>query len=229
MTMDIGPWLRMLAGCAAMTAMTAMTACGRIQTAAIDEKDALAQLKQVMDGTRICGTLVSATWPIEFSASALALPGIDALVSAGIVVRSPVAVPAGERERVRLVPTATGKDDVLLSRLQNADPTQPKLCFGKKRIEAVRMEPDDTGGRQLRYTYRIVDAPGWTGRPDIRAAFPFLDRLLDNPVPATNPVTIRAGKLDLPTEKDAFNDAGLGTHGFFPCPVPDGQPDSPCR
>jgi hypothetical protein len=230
--MDIGPWLRTLAGCAAMMVMTVTTACGRTQTAAIDEKDALAQLKQVMDGTRICGTLVSATWPIEFSAGALALPSIDALVSAGIVARSPVGVPTGERERVRLLPTAAGKSDVLLSSLQEGSPPQPKLCFGKKRIEAVTIEPGEPSGagdRQLRYTYRIVAAPSWTGRPDIRAAFPFLDRLLDKPVVAANPVAIRGDRLDLPTEKDAFDDAGLGTHGFFPCPVPDGQPDSPCR
>ncbi len=227
--MDIGSRLRTMAGFAAMAALTSTTACGRTQAVPVDDGAALARLKQVMDGTRICGTLVSATWPIEFSADALALPSIDALVSAGIVVRSPVTVPDGERKRVRLIPTAAGRNDVLLSRVQDDGAPQPKLCFGRKRIEAVTMEPGDAGDRQLRYTYRIVDAPAWTGRPDIRAAFPFLVRLLDGPVAGTNPVAIRAGKPDLPTEKDAFDDAGLGTHGFFPCPVPDEQPDSPCR
>lgn len=225
--MAIGSRWRRMAGLAAMMAST--SSCGPTQAVPFDDKDALLQLKRAMDGTRVCGTLVSATWPIEFAADALALPSIDALVSAGIVARSPVAVPASERERVRLLPTATGQNDVLLSRLQDDAPPQPKLCFGSRRIDAVRMERDGAGDWQLRYSYRIVDAPAWTGRPDIRAAFPFLDRLLDKPVPATNPVTIREGKLDLPVQRDEFDDAGLGSHGFFPCPVPDRQPDSPCR
>lgn len=227
--MAVGSRWRGMAHLVVMTVMASTAACGRTQAGPVDDKDALAQLKQAMDGTRICGTLVSATWPIEFSADALALPSIDALVSAGIVVRSPIAVPAGERERVRLLPTAAGRKDVLLSSLEGGSPPQPKLCFGRKRIEAVLKEPGGQGDRQLRYRYRIVDAPPWTGRPDVRAAFPFLARLLDKPILPGGTVAVRAGKLDLPTEKDAFDDAGLGSHGFFPCPVPDEQPDSPCR
>jgi len=69
----------------------------------------------------------------------------------------------------------------------------------------------------LRYDYRIVQPPAWTQRADIRAAFPFLTRQLDEMHSAEQAATREGDRwvLNGDTGKDASAELPAD-QGFFP-------------
>lgn len=186
--------------------------------------DALAQIREQVDGQRQCAPLLSGTAPIEFSADALAGPRVDALVAAGLVRRMPLP-DRGDRPRLRIEPTEAGARDIWMRRLDPSGRAEPFLCYGRKQVVAVRRERRDIGsdagdpmtGDVLRYDYRVVEAPGWTARPDIRAAFPFLPRELERVRTAEQAARLSNGAWELAGETGP--DAGgelAADEGFFP-------------
>jgi hypothetical protein len=174
--------------------------------------EALAQVRAQVEGQRQCAPLLSGTSPIEFSADALAGARVDALVAAGLVRRIPLPA-TGDRPRVRVEPTAEGSRDIWLRRLDPASPAEPLLCYGRKQVVAVHPEGKD----RLRYDYRIVQAPAWTRRPDIRAAFPFLPRALGEVHRAEQAATREGDRWVLPDDTGPEASAELPpSEGFFP-------------
>lgn len=185
-----------------------------------------AQLARQVDGVRACATLVAASGPLEFSESLMASPSIEALVAAGLIAREPVSGDGG-RPRVRIVAGPNGKADVSLA-TGEAEADSPALCFGTRRLTSVRTESDGAGGQRMRYSYHIVDAPGWTRDPMIRRAFPFMVRLLDGNHEAAAAAFEADGQWRIPGDRRIGTMADVGNKGFFPCPVPDPDPASPC-
>jgi hypothetical protein len=185
---------------------------------------AIAQIREQVEGQRQCAPLLSGRWPIEFSADALQGPKVDALVAAGLVQR--ITLPAqGDRPRVRIEPTAAGKRDIWLRQLDPASPAEPLLCFGRKAVVAVREETARTGaetgpatmGQVLRYDYRIVQAPAWTQRADVRTAFPFLSQALEKVHTAEQVATQEQGRWKLAGDTGPEASAELPSdQGFFP-------------
>ena len=99
------------------------------------------------------------------------------------------------------------------------------LCFGRKHVVAVRTERRSTAAETgpsktdevSRYDYRIVQAPSWTGRDDIRAAFPFLPRYLGRIITAEQPAMWSGERWALLSDTGPDAGAELGTdEGFFP-------------
>lgn len=187
--------------------------------------DPLEQIREQVEGQRQCAPLLSGTWPIEFSADALAGPRVDALVAAGLVRRVPLAEAGNDRPRVRIEPTPAGARDVWLRRLDPDSPPEPMLCYGSKHVVAVRPERRNLGaetgppatGTVLRYDYRIVRSPAWTARADVRAAYPFLPRELERVRTAQQAAT-RSGERWILTS-DTGPDAGAelaAEEGFLP-------------
>ncbi|MCR6477259.1 hypothetical protein NU688_13950 [Variovorax sp. ZS18.2.2] len=164
-TMTAAATLSLLAGCPADTPAQSPAA--------------LASLRQQIDAVRVCAPLLSGTWPIEFSADSLATPPVDALVSAGIVRRVPLPNPGGERPRVRIDLVQETGGDARLYRLRPEAPPNPQLCFGRRQVTTMQHEAMGKRSGLLHYAYRVADAPAWTARPDIRAAFPFMVAMLD--------------------------------------------------
>ncbi len=154
----------------------------------------------------------------------MASPSVDALVGAGLIAREPLAGDDG-RPRVRIVAGPNGKADVQPA--SDDDGTMPpSLCFGTRRLASVRVESDGAGGKRMRYSYRIVDAPGWARDPAIRRAFPFMVRLLNGVHEADTAAFQTEGEWRIPGSPRIDTMADVGNTGFFPCPDPD--PSSPC-
>ena len=207
-----GMMVRAMAGVAAL----ALVAGCRVDTQA-QSPAALASLRQQLDGFRICAPLISGSWPIEFSADSLATPGVDALVKAGIVRRVPLPNPLGERPRVRIEIVQEEGGDARLYRFRPEVPPMPQLCYG--RMQVTTMQHEATGERSglLHYAYRVVDAPAWTARPDIRAAFPFMSTMLDREQRAQGGTTLAAdGAWRLAGGPETHDMGEMGNKGFFP-------------
>ncbi|PSJ39031.1 hypothetical protein [Allosphingosinicella deserti] len=208
-----------LAG-AGLLAMLAACDGSRAQTSG------LADLRAQIDGSRVCALLIGPQWPIEGSAAMLAQPGVDALVAAGLVRRDPVNDRANVTPQARIAVTPLGERDLRLFRLSADSPPAPQLCLGKKQVTAI----ERNGDGPVRYRYRIVEAPDWTRRPDIRAAYPFVARLLDREQRAELGVIEKDGRLEVPGGIDQANVAEIGNTGFYPCPYEGAGPDDdPCR
>jgi hypothetical protein len=157
------------------------------QSAGANMADALAQVRAKVEGQRQCAALLDGNYPMNYSADALSGPKVDALVAAGLIRREPAPPSPGDpRPRATAKLTPAGMRDAWVQRLDPGKPADAWLCFGRKHVTAVRAEAGDAGsevggsqpGSVLRYDYRIVDAPAWTARPDIRQAFPFLTQAL---------------------------------------------------
>lgn len=192
---------------------------------------ALASLRQQLETVRVCAPLLSGSLPIEFSADALATPGVDALVGAGIVRRVPLPNPLNERRRVRIEIVQETGGDARLYRIGPDSPPQPQLCFGRKQVTTMQHEATGKRSGALHYAYRVVDAPAWTARPDIRAAFPFMAAMLEGDNKAEGPTDLGADGawrlLGNPETNSLESD--VKNKGFFPCKEVGRDVESACR
>jgi hypothetical protein len=164
--------------------------------------DALARIGKQVDGVPRCASLLSGSWPIEFSEHVLSGPRVDALVAAGLIRRvtfkrvDPLVaagrIPAEEgdkRPRTRIEITSAGKPHVFIKTVNEDTPKGIVLCYGSVKVVSVRQkqqnvpapsEPTKTTISDIPiFAYRIVQPPAWTARADIRAAFPFMVRDLE--------------------------------------------------
>ncbi|AWH25427.1 hypothetical protein [Stenotrophomonas sp. YAU14D1_LEIMI4_1] len=74
------------------------------------------------------------------------------------------------------------------------------------------------------------DAPAWTEHRDMRVAFPFLARLIDQEQQAEVGAVLENGHWRVALSVAQATTAELGNTGFLPCPYPDAAPDQdPCR
>lgn len=207
---------------AATLASLALAACG-----AGDGSAALAgDLRTQLDGSKVCAMLISPQWPIELNAELLADPGVNALIAADLVRREPIEEGVNASPRARISITEAGKPFLQLDSMGSGSATVPYLCFGERQVTAIARGEDGV----VRYRYRIVDAPAWTRRSDMRAAFPFLARLIDQEQQAELGVILENGHWRFALGVEQATAAELGNSGFFPCADPDASPgDSPCR
>lgn len=210
-----------------LAAVTAVAGCRGAPTA--QSPEAVAGLRRSIDGVRVCAPLLSASWPIAFSTDSLATPGVDALVAAGLVRRVSLPDPAGDNARTRIAITATGLRDVRLHRLSPESPPQPQLCFGRKQVTTLHQASTGDRSGTVDYAYRIIDAPRWTTRADIRAAFPFMVDMLKGELHAQDGTMLSSGRWNLATGAETQAVAEMSNKGFFPCPAEGGERDSPCR
>lgn len=207
---------------AVVAATLALAACSAGAGSAALTEDLRAQL----DGSKVCAMLIAPQWPIEQSAELLARPGIDALIAADLVHREAIEDRANATPRARVSVTETGKPFLQLDTTANNSSAVPYLCFGERQVTAIARGEDGV----VRYRYRIVDAPAWTERRDMRAAFPFLARLIDQEQQAEVGAVLENGHWRVALGVAQATAAELGNTGFFPCPYPDASPDQdPCR
>jgi hypothetical protein len=201
-----------MTGAAALLLVTACHADTPAQSPA-----ALAGLRQQIDSVRVCAPLLSGSWPIEFSADSLATPRVDALVSAGIVRRVPLPNPGGERPRVRIEIVQETGGDARLYRLRPEAPPMPQLCFGRRQVTTMQHEATAKRDGSLHYAYRVVDAPAWTARTDIRAAFPFMATMLDSEQQASGATDLQAdGTWRLVGDPQTQGIDAMENKGFLP-------------
>jgi hypothetical protein len=183
-------------------------------------------LRKQLEGSPVCAMLIAPAWPIEQSADFLSRPGVNALIAAGLVNREPVEDRSKPTPRARITMTKAGERYLHLDKSSGDAPPEPYLCFGKKRVTAITHE----GDTPVHYRYRIVDAPAWTKREDIRAAFPFVSRLLDHEQEADVGAVEKDGHWQIAGGASQANLAEIGNKGFFPCPYADTPPsEDPCR
>jgi hypothetical protein len=187
-----------------------------------DETSRLAELRSQLDGAPVCALLIAPEWPIEASMSALDQPGVDALIAAGLIRREPVVDRANVTPQARITMTAAGRQSLRLYRMSASSSPTPQLCFGKKQVTAIARGDDGP----VRYRYRVIDAPDWTWRSDIRAAFPFVSHMLDQEQQAEVGVLEKDGRWEAPGGVEQAGVMEMGDKGFLPCPVeaaPSGQ------
>ncbi len=150
-----------------------------------DEKlrDSMAGVRAKVDGVKRCAPLLG-SWPFEGPAYLFSGSKVDALVAAGLVRRVPVKVAPGGRERTRIEITPAGQRDVMIKRLENNVPVH-FLCYGQRQVVSVGTDQMKVSAGPSKmedvvvYKYRIVQAPAWAAREDMRAAFPFMASDLD--------------------------------------------------
>jgi hypothetical protein len=148
------------------------------------EVDQLASIRAKVDGTPRCASLIARSWPVEFSEEALSGRRVDALVAAGLIRRAPLVVAQGDRARTRIELTPLGQAHVLIERPDPSGPGYAVLCYGKRQVISVHSEQRNVGaetgspkmGNVVVYKYRIVEPPSWAARDDVRSAFPFMVR-----------------------------------------------------
>lgn len=202
--------------------LSLLAACGNDRA----ETSGTADLRAQLEGSPVCAMLIGQTWPIEESADLLSQPGVEALIAAGLVKREPVQDRSNVTPRARISITSADERHLRLYSTSADSPPAPQLCFGKKQVTAITREGDGP----VRYRYQIVDAPAWTKREDMRAAFPFLSRLLDQEQQAEVGVVEREGRWQVAGGVDQANLAEIGNTGFLPCPYTDApRSEDPCR
>lgn len=191
-----------------------------------DDASITADLRTQLEGSDVCALLIAPEWPIEKGADLLSGAGVDALIAADLVRREPVENRAKETPQARISITETGRPYLQLHTFGADASPSPYLCFGKKQIKGIARGDDGV----VRYSYRIVGAPAWAQRSDMRAAFPFLVRLLDQEQHAQVGAVQKDGRWQLPGGPLQTNLAELGNTGFYPCPYPNALPgEDPCR
>ncbi len=149
----------------------------------VDANEALANVRAKIDGKPQCAALLSGTWPIEFSSRVLSGKTVDSLVAAGLIKRITIdGDPDLARTRIEL--TKLGQEHVMIISLDENTPKYAVLCYGKRKVISANYEQGNTEAAQnaakdggtLMYDFRIDQSPQWTTRADIRAAFPFMVR-----------------------------------------------------
>lgn len=208
-------------------AVTVVAGCRNNPSA--QSPETVAGLRRSIEGVRVCAPLLSASWPIVFSTESLATPAVDALAATGLVRRVSLPDPAGDNARTRIAITTAGLRDARLHRLSPESPPQPQLCFGRKQVTTLRHASTGDRSGTVDYAYRIVDAPRWTTRADIRAAFPFMVDMLKSELRAQDGTVLSNGRWNLATDAGTQAVADMSNKGFFPCPAEGGERDSPCR
>lgn len=204
--------LRVMTAAAALSLIAGCPAENSAQSPA-----ALAGLRAQIDSVRVCAPLLSGSWPIEFSADALATPPVDALVNASIVRRLPLPNPGGERPRVRIEFVQETGGDARLYRFKPEVPPTPQLCFGRRQVTTMQHETTSKRDGSLRYAYRVVDAPAWTTRQDIRAAFPFMVTMLDGEHQTSAATGLQAdGSWRVVGDPQAQGANAMENQGFLP-------------
>lgn len=197
---------------AAAAATLTLSACS-----AGDGSAALAEdLRDQLDGSKVCAMLIAPQWPIEQSAELLARPGIGALIAAELVHREGIEDRVNATPRAWISITETGKPFLRLDSMGNNSSVVPYLCFGERQVTVIDRGEDGV----VRYRYRIVDAPVWTERGDMRTAFPFLARLIDQEQRAEVGAVLENGHWRVALGVAQATAAELGNTGFFPAPTP---------
>jgi hypothetical protein len=162
--------------------LVALSGCNREK----GEAAQIAEMRAAVDGVRRCADLLLGFLPLEASTDMYSGPRVDALVAAGLVRSVPVDT-GGDRPRTRIEVTPAGMAHVLINRAPETSLQHIQLCYGRSQIVSVRRELKDVGAESgpaknehvLSYDYKIVQAPEWTKRADIRAAFPFMAQDLE--------------------------------------------------
>ena len=132
-------------------------------------------VQAMLDATPQCADLFSGDDPIRVRPGWQGRPGVRALVAAGLITPGPPASPSGRIYEA----TATGR--AVIRRLElGQGMDRSELCYAHRKVTKVWLKASGATNRlpQLGYTYVLVDAPAWTRRADVQAAFPFLQRAL---------------------------------------------------
>ncbi len=140
---------------------------------------ALAQVQAALDRERQCLPLLSEIMPLRLLRADPPYPGVAALTAAELIEVDPTRT-ARSASQTPYRPTAAGRRFMRFRQL--GDHELASLCYGRRRATRVWLAPRDGEtdlSPQLRYAFRVVDRPAWTHRPDIRAAFPWLDATYD--------------------------------------------------
>jgi hypothetical protein len=171
------------------TLLLGLAACG------VNDKERrnedIATIRARVDNVRRCATLLDGNWPLEVFANELNGQRVTALVAAGLVRRVAIKNPRPGMQTARIDLTPLGQANVVIDR-SIGKAGYARLCYGQQRLISVYEKkiiyhndekdlPDayELKRKTLFYDYRIVNAPAWTARADIRAAFPFIVRELE--------------------------------------------------
>lgn len=196
----------------------------RLARQAVDNGSAATLLSAQLAKQRVCASVLGGIEPFETGRDAAALPSVRALLAAGLI--EPVPDAKGGDRGYRMTRAAAP----FLSVRQVGAHRFVELCYGRPKLGWVYLETDGTldPSPVMRFTYTIGDRPGWADRPDMRAAFPFLNALTGEPV--LHYLGVRFGGTRTPDVADiAINpemDVEAVISGFGFCP-PEGaaQPE----
>lgn len=189
--------------------------------------------RKLIDGTRECAALFNGSSPLEAPEFILRTDSIDSLVRAGLfryvalgMRRSLEGSPP--KPWVRLEPTPEGRR-WLVSSPPNPSGVRPgtALCFARRQlVDARRVELEPGYGWRVALRYRLIDRAPWSARPDVRRAFPFLDRVAARALRSSySAIPDRLGRLKLagnPEEMSIFDDPRAA---FDACSLDPAAPD----
>lgn len=156
----------------------------------IRDGSAKAALQAYFNDHPQCASVLSSTVPLGLNSEseADASPGEAALFEAGLLQERP-------KPELTLTDASPLADRMLANYARFAEPTpqasrwfrvdrtgavpELSLCYGRREVTRVwTVLGDDLHGPTLHYAFRLVDVAPWTARPEIRRAFPFLDRVI---------------------------------------------------
>ena len=158
-----------------------------ISIEADDAATVKADIQKALDQKRQCAPLLRGIEPIALPADAGKGGGAKALLDVGLIEPTPGATAAD----VQLFRTTAKAAAWVVER--RGVSTMIDLCYGRREVTSVEKltpYPADTGPA-VRYRYRIADAPDWASRPEVRAAFPFLDAALTQEFVSRDRVPVR--------------------------------------
>jgi len=225
--------LAVLTGLAAVGAWSIqerLTDPRRLARLAVEDGSAARALGPVLAGKRLCARVLDAVEPFSMYGTSADLPSVRALAAAGLIEPVPEADrPAGARyPLVRMSAAATP----FTVTEPFGDRRFVSLCYGRSKLVGIFLEGDGSLDPSpiLRFTYAVVDRPAWADRPDIRAAFPFLDAMTADPIRARARVHFEGRRLEVEeVEIVPEMDVPDAIGGFGYCPPP-GTPRQPgCR
>ena len=142
--------------------------------ASVDDGGARAALQAKLDATRQCAEALSGYDPPAYDLEA-SLASVAALRAAGLIEPAP-----DEAGRRAYRPTELGRRSFVYRPTPGAPGRRfVTLCYGRRHVGRVwlRSHGKTDPLPYLNYTYHVDEAPEWTRRPAIRAAFPFLSKV----------------------------------------------------
>lgn len=154
----------------------------RLAQGAVDDGSAAKAVSAQLAKQRACAPLLGGIEPFESYRDPATLPSVQALLAAGLIERVPAGELAKDASDPAFRPTRAAAP--FLSVRQVGGRRFVELCYGRPKLGWVYLETDGSihPRPMMRFKYIIGDRPAWADRADMRAAFPFLNELTEEPV-----------------------------------------------
>lgn len=198
----------------------------RLARLALDNGSAQDTLARRLARQRVCARVLDGPEPFTaYTAGPTTLPSVRALLAAGLI--EPVPAADAPPERPYTFYRMTRAAAPFVSADQVGSHRYVSLCYGRPKLGWAFLETDGSTDPSpvMKFTYTIGERPAWADRPDMRAAFPFLNDLTKDPI--RHFLGVRFGGGTKPDVEDLWiepaMDVDSAVSGFSFCP-PRGYP-----